>query len=91
MWNMKDLWRRLKINENDELKYTRNKKDYIIENDESYNSFVEWERVMTQINKIKKIRVTRIKLIANEWTDWDDVLNEFNVYLEDINQNDQTS
>ncbi len=91
MWNMKDLWRRLKMNENDELKYTQNKKNYIVENDESYNSFVEWKRVMTQSNKIKKIRVTRIKLIANEWTDWSDVINQFNVYLEDINQNDQTS
>ncbi len=91
MWNMKDLWRRLKMNENDELKYTQNKKDCIVKNDESYNSFVEWERVMTQSNKIKKIRVTRIKLIANEWTDWNDVIDEFNVYLEDINQNDQTS
>jgi hypothetical protein len=91
MWNMKNLWRRLKMNKNDELKYTRNKKDYIIKNDESYNSFVEWERVMTQSNKIKKIQVTRIKLIANEWTNWDDVLNKFNVYLKDINQNDQTS
>ncbi len=91
MWNMKDLWRRLKMNENDELKYTQNKKDCIVENDESYNSFVEWERVMTQSNKIKKIRVTRIKLIANEWTNWSDVIDEFNVYLEDINQNDQTS
>ncbi len=91
MWNMKDLWRRLKMNENDELKYTQNKKDYIVKNDESYNFFDEWERVMTQSNKIKKIRVTRIKLIANKWTDWNDVLNEFHVYLEDINQNDQTS
>jgi hypothetical protein len=91
MWNMKDLWRRLKMNQNDEWKYTQNKRDYIVENDESYNSFVEWERVMTQSNTIKKIRVTRIKLIANEWTDWSNVLNEFNVYLKDINQNDQTS
>jgi hypothetical protein len=79
------------MNENDELKYTQNKKDYIVKNDESYNFFDEWERVMTQSNKIKKIRVTRIKLIANKWTDWNDVLNEFHVYLEDINQNDQTS
>ncbi len=91
MWNMKDLWKRLKMNENDELKYTQNKKDCIVKNDESYNSFVEWERVMTQSNKIKKIRITRIKLIANEWTDWNDVLNEFNVYLKNINRNDQTS
>ncbi len=91
MWNMEDLWRRLKMNEDDELKYTQNKKDCIVENDESYNSFVEWGRVMTQSNKVKEIRVTRIKLIANGWTDWSDVIDEFNVYLEGINQNDQTS